>query len=126
MQFTFIFAATLAVASTVFAAPTGHTYIRASCDAVGCFSALAPTVVSCGIAVGSEGVGLLIDGATCLNDALKTVTDFPASCNQCLKQFDVVGKAKAAGSAIKGAAEDAVDGVEDVAGKAGDVIKKIF
>ncbi|KAF9465695.1 hypothetical protein BDZ94DRAFT_1306763 [Collybia nuda] len=126
MQFTYIFAVLFMIASTVLAVPTGRISMRASCDIGGCVSALAPTVSSCANAIGSKGKDLVSAGISCLSDAANTVTNFPADCNQCLKQFDIVGKAKAAGTAIKNAAEGAADEVEDVAEKAGDAIKKIF
>ncbi|KAF8073329.1 hypothetical protein FPV67DRAFT_1446313 [Lyophyllum atratum] len=114
--------------SAVVALPSGHTFMRASCDIGGCVAALAPSVVSCAGAAIKKGADIAKDAA-CLASAANVVKNLPADCDKCLDEFDVEAKAKSAakvvGGEIKDTAKAAVSKAKDVAEDAGHVVGKI-
>ncbi|KAF8073330.1 hypothetical protein FPV67DRAFT_1477413 [Lyophyllum atratum] len=124
MQFTFVLSL-FAMISAVVALPSGHVFMRASCDIAGCVVALAPTVVGCVGAAAAAGANVIAD-AGCLAGAVNAAVNMPADCDQCLEEFGVPEKIEAAESKIKDVAGDVVDEAEDVADKIGDKLKDKF
>jgi len=116
MQFPFVLCL-FAMLSTVLALPTGHTYMRVSCDIAACVAALAPTVVGCVAAAAQSGANVIADAA-CLAATTNSAINVPASCDQCLVEFGIPAKLDQAGAKIKGVAGQ-------VANDAGGVIKKV-
>ncbi|KAL1748708.1 hypothetical protein HDZ31DRAFT_60156 [Schizophyllum fasciatum] len=57
-----------------------------SCPILDCAKGLASTVGACGKAVASLGRNVIAD-AKCLAQAVKTVTNVPDACKQCLDEF---------------------------------------
>ncbi|TDL16058.1 hypothetical protein BD410DRAFT_795789 [Rickenella mellea] len=79
MKFTII-AVVAAVACTVTANPTT---IKRGCNVLGCLEALAPAIVSCGLALAEEGENPFED-VECFIDAAKDIAHPPKVCNGCL------------------------------------------
>ncbi|GLB45279.1 hypothetical protein LshimejAT787_2100390 [Lyophyllum shimeji] len=110
--------------SAVTALPSGHTFMRASCDIGKCVAALAPTVVGCVAAAAKKGADIARD-ASCLAAAANVVENFPASCDSCLTEFDIAGKAKSAANAVEHAAGAAAKEAGHLVDEAGNVVGKI-
>ncbi|KAG6848610.1 hypothetical protein H0H93_015546 [Arthromyces matolae] len=68
MQFAFVLSFFM-MFTTILALPSGHVFMRASCNIGKCVAALAPTAVSCTGAAAQEGANVLADAA-CLASAL--------------------------------------------------------
>ncbi|KAG6914672.1 hypothetical protein DXG01_016032 [Tephrocybe rancida] len=125
MQFAFILSLFMTV-SAVVAAPSGHVFMRASCQIGACVAALAPTVVSCVSAAGQNGANALLDAA-CLAGAVNAAIALPASCDTCLDQIgsDIKGTVNAAVSTVGDAVGDVEGVVGGVAGEIENAIGKI-
>ncbi|KAJ7290047.1 hypothetical protein C8J57DRAFT_1705548 [Mycena rebaudengoi] len=125
MQLTLV--ALFAVAATgVTAVPTHPVFSRqGSCDIIGCVSALAPTVVSCGTAAVSLGADIVADGG-CLIDAAKIAINLPDSCSGCAEQLGVADAVNQAAAAVEETAGDAGDAIGGVVDQAKDTIAGIF
>ncbi|TDL15351.1 hypothetical protein BD410DRAFT_845251 [Rickenella mellea] len=83
MQFTII-AVLVAAAMTVTASPaTVAAMEKRGCHVLGCLEALAPAIVSCGIALAEEGENPFED-IICFKDAAKDITHPPSACKGCL------------------------------------------
>ncbi|KAG6914669.1 hypothetical protein DXG01_016029 [Tephrocybe rancida] len=132
MQIIFVFGL-FTLMSAVVALPSGHIFMRQSCNIAGCVIALAPSVVSCVSAAAQEGVNLISD-ASCLAGAVKSAVDIPAACETCLDEFNIPDKIEAAATAAENevgdVVGDAVNKVEDtasnIAGKVEDALSSIF
>ncbi|KIM81174.1 hypothetical protein PILCRDRAFT_821616 [Piloderma croceum F 1598] len=114
-----------AFATSAYATPTGHTFMRRGCEIAKCVAALAPSVVSCVSAAAQEGLDPISDAA-CLASAANSIVNFPPSCDQCAQEFNVAGKVEDATNAVGSAASKAEGAVESVVGDVGNVLGSIF
>ncbi|KAG6887679.1 hypothetical protein C0995_013594 [Termitomyces sp. Mi166 len=111
--------------ATVFALPSGHVFMRDSCQIGACVAALAPTVVSCVGAAAQEGANLISD-AGCLAGAINAGVNMPASCQTCIEDLDLGDKIKAVENGAETVATEVGDEVQDVGDEVGDALGSIF
>ncbi|GLB39421.1 hypothetical protein LshimejAT787_0605830 [Lyophyllum shimeji] len=124
MQFSFALCL-FALISAVLALPSGHTFMRVSCDIAGCVAALAPTVVGCAGAAAAAGANVIAD-AGCLAGAVNAAVNIPADCDQCLTEFGIPDKLDQAGEKIKDAAGQVADDAKNVVSKVEGELGSIF